>query len=107
MSSCASPSIADACDALAGLFEKRQAFDLAIDKARASIDAKGADEAPLDALEGLARLLERVERPTEALAVWENIRKRDFQYAGAGERVEALRRRSRRPPRAQRRRART
>jgi tRNA A-37 threonylcarbamoyl transferase component Bud32/Flp pilus assembly protein TadD len=81
----------DACDALAGLFEKRGAFDLAIDKARAAIDAKGADEAPLDALEGLARLLERAERPAEALAIWENIRKRDFQYAGAGERVEALR----------------
>jgi len=81
----------DACDALAGLFEKRKAYDLAIDKARASIDAKGADEAPLDALEGLARLLERAERPSEALAVWENIRKRDFQYAGASERVESLR----------------
>jgi tetratricopeptide (TPR) repeat protein len=85
------PEYPDACDALAGLFEKRGAFDLAIDKARAAIDAKGADEAPLDALEGLARLLERAERPSEALAIWENIRKRDFQYAGAGERVEALR----------------
>jgi len=81
----------DACDALAGLFEKRKAFDLAIDKARAAIDAKGADEAPLDALESLARLLERAERPAEALAIWENIRKRDFQWRNAGERVEALR----------------
>ncbi len=85
------PEYADACEALAGLFEKRGAFDLAIDKARAAIETKGADEAPLDALEGLARLFERAERPAEALAVWENIRKRDFQYAGAGERVEALR----------------
>jgi tRNA A-37 threonylcarbamoyl transferase component Bud32 len=85
------PEYPDACDALAGLFEKRKAFDLAIDKARAAIDAKGADEAPLDALEGLARLFERAERPAEALAIWENIRKRDFQWRNAGERVEALR----------------
>jgi tetratricopeptide (TPR) repeat protein len=85
------PEYGEACEALAGLFEKRDAWDLAIDKARASIEAKGADEAPLDALEGLARLFERADRPAEALAVWENIRKRDFQYAGAGERVESLR----------------
>jgi len=82
---------ADACEALAGLFEKRGALDLAVEKAREAIEAKGADEAPLDALEGLARLLERASRPAEALAIWENIRKRDFQYQGATERVEALR----------------
>ncbi|MEN8160292.1 MAG: protein kinase, partial [Myxococcota bacterium] len=85
------PEYGEACEALAGLFEKRDAWDLAIDKARASIETKGADEAPLDALEGLARLFERADRPAEALAVWENIRKRDFQYAGAAERVESLR----------------
>ncbi len=82
---------AEACEELSKLFAERRIWELAVDKARQAIDAKGGDEAPLDALEGLARLLERAELPAEALAVWENIRKRDFQYAGASERVESLR----------------
>jgi len=81
----------EACEGLANLFAERGAFDLAVDKARAAIEARGADDAPLDAQEGLAKLLERASRDAEALAVWENIRKRDFQYKGAGERIEALR----------------
>jgi tetratricopeptide (TPR) repeat protein len=85
------PEYADACDALAGLFDKRDEFDLAIDKARSAIETKGADEAPLDALESQARHLERAERPAEARAIRETIRKRDFQNAGASERVESLR----------------
>ncbi len=82
---------ADACDALAKLFSERRAFDLAAEKARESVDARGGDEAPLEAQEGLAALLERAGHEEEALAVWENIRKHNFQYAGATERVEALR----------------
>jgi len=82
---------ADACDALSKLFADRRAFDLAVDKARESLEARGGDEAPLEAQEGLANLLERAGRSEEALAVWENIRKRDFQYAGASDRVESLR----------------
>jgi tRNA A-37 threonylcarbamoyl transferase component Bud32 len=85
------PDYADACEALANLFAQRDAFDLAVEKAREAIEARGADDAPLDAQEGLAQLLERAGRGAEALAVWENIRKRDFQYKGASERVEALR----------------
>ena len=82
---------AEACDALAKLFAERRAFDLAVDKAKEGIEARGADDAPLEAQEGLANLLERAGRSEEALAVWENIRKRDFQYAGASEKVESLR----------------
>jgi tetratricopeptide (TPR) repeat protein len=82
----------DSCEALSRLFAERRVWELAVDKARDAIDAKGGDEAPLDALEGLAHLLERADRPADALAVWENIRKRDFQYAGASEHVEELRR---------------
>jgi tetratricopeptide (TPR) repeat protein len=82
---------ADACEALANLFAQRDAFDLAVEKAREAIEARGADDAPLDAQEGLAKLLERAGREAEALAVWENIRKRDFQFKGAGEKIEALR----------------
>jgi tetratricopeptide (TPR) repeat protein len=85
------PEYADACDALAKLFSERRAFDLAAEKSRESVDARGGDEAPLEAQEGLAVLLERAGREEQALAVWENIRKRDFQYAGASERVDALR----------------
>jgi tRNA A-37 threonylcarbamoyl transferase component Bud32 len=82
---------AEACDSLAKLFAERRAFDLAVDKAREAIEARGADDAPLEAFEGLAAFLERAGRNEEALAVWENIRKRDFQYANASEKVEALR----------------
>jgi tetratricopeptide (TPR) repeat protein len=85
------PEYAEACDALAKLFAERRAFDLAVDKAKEAIEARGADDAPLEAQEGLANLLERAGRSEEALAVWENIRKRDFQYAGASEKVESLR----------------
>jgi len=59
--------------------------------AHLSVPELHADDAPLDAQEGLARLFERAGRDAEALAVWENIRKRDFQYKDAGARIEALR----------------
>jgi tetratricopeptide (TPR) repeat protein len=85
------PDYVEACEALANLFAERNAFDLAVEKAREAIEARGADDAPLDAQEGLARLFERAGRDAEALAVWENIRKRDFQYKEASERIEALR----------------
>jgi len=81
----------EACEALASLFAERGAFDLAVEKAREALETRGADDAPLDAQESLARLLERAGSDGEALAVWENIRKRDFQYPGANERIEALR----------------
>jgi hypothetical protein len=81
----------EACEALVSLFADKQAFDLALVKAREVIDARGADDAPLDAQESLARLLERAGQPAEALVVWENIRKRNFQHEGASERIEALR----------------
>jgi tetratricopeptide (TPR) repeat protein len=85
------PEYADACDALAKLFSERRAFDLAVEKASDAIEARGGDEAPLEAQEGLADLLEQAGQMERALEVWENIRKRDFQYAGASEKVEELR----------------
>ena len=85
------PEYAEACDALAKLFGERRAFDLAAEKAKEGVDVRGGDDAPLEAQENLANLLERAGREAEALAVWENIRKHDFSYAGASERVEALR----------------
>jgi tetratricopeptide (TPR) repeat protein len=82
---------ADACDALAKLFVERRAFDLAVEKASEALEARGGDDAPLEAQEALANLMERAGQPERALSVWENIRKRDFQYAGVGEKVDELR----------------
>jgi tRNA A-37 threonylcarbamoyl transferase component Bud32 len=82
---------AEACDALAKLFSERRAFDLAVEKAAEAIETRGGDDAPLEAQEAYAGLLERAGQSERALSVWENIRKRDFAYAGAGEKVEELR----------------
>jgi tetratricopeptide (TPR) repeat protein len=82
---------AEACDALAKLFSERRAFDLAVEKAGDAVETRGGDDAPLEAQESYAHLLERAGQAERALAVWENIRKRDFSYAGAGDKVEELR----------------
>jgi tRNA A-37 threonylcarbamoyl transferase component Bud32 len=85
------PEYPEACDGLAKLFEERRAYDLAVEKAREALGSRGADDAPLESHESLALLLERAGRGEEALAVWEHIRKRDFHYAGAADKVETLR----------------
>jgi tRNA A-37 threonylcarbamoyl transferase component Bud32 len=85
------PDFADACQTLAQLFAKQGEWDLAIEKAREAVNLAGEDAASLELLEQLGTLLEKGGRSQEALAVYEGIRKRDFNYEGMAERVQALR----------------
>ena len=86
------PDYAEACRTLGELFAEKGEWDLAVDKGRAAIEAAGGEEnASLELHEQLGVLLEKAGRSAEALAVYEGIRKRDFQYEGIATRIESLR----------------
>ncbi len=85
------PDFAEACRALADLFAEQGEWDLAVEKAREGVGVGGDEHASLELQENLGILLEKAGRGSEALEVYEGIRKRDYTYAGVGERIEALR----------------
>ena len=87
------PDFAHACHTLADLFAERGEWDLAVEKAREAANSAGDDHAALDVHERLGTLLEQAGRPSEALEVFESIRKRDYMYEGIGDRIAALRER--------------
>jgi tRNA A-37 threonylcarbamoyl transferase component Bud32 len=86
------PDYAEACGSLADLFAERGEWALAVEKAQDAIEAAGGDEgAPLETHERYAGFLEQAGYLDRALAVYEGIRKRDFQYPNVAERIQSLR----------------
>jgi tRNA A-37 threonylcarbamoyl transferase component Bud32/Tfp pilus assembly protein PilF len=86
------PDHAEACSTLAQLFAERGDLDLAAEKLGEAVSAAGdIDSAPLELLERLGDLLQRAGQVERALETFEAIRKRDYTYPGAAERVETLR----------------
>jgi tRNA A-37 threonylcarbamoyl transferase component Bud32/Tfp pilus assembly protein PilF len=81
----------DACRKMAEVFAGRGEFDLAVQKAEEAVDAFGDAAAPLEVHEQLGNLLEGVGRLEEALAIFERIRKRDYQYPNVAEKIEFIR----------------
>jgi tetratricopeptide (TPR) repeat protein len=86
------PDHAEACRLLGQLFAERGDFELASQKIGEAISASGElDGAPLELLDQLGDLLQRAGHTERALETYETIRKRDYQFPGAAERVETLR----------------
>jgi tetratricopeptide (TPR) repeat protein len=86
------PDHAEACRMLAQMFAERGDLDLAAEKLGEAVSVAGdAEGAPLELLEQLGDLLQRAGRIERALETFETIRKRDYTYPGAAERLEALR----------------
>jgi tetratricopeptide (TPR) repeat protein len=86
------PDHAEACRVLAHLFAERGDLELAAAKLGEAISSAGdLDGAPLELLEQQGDLLQRAGQLDRALETFEAIRKRDYTWAGAAERVEALR----------------
>jgi tetratricopeptide (TPR) repeat protein len=86
------PDHGEACTTLAQLFDERGDLDLAAEKLGEAVSAAGdTDSAPLELLERLGDLLQRAGHAERALETFETLRKRDYTYPGAAERVEALR----------------
>ncbi len=86
------PDHAEACRALAQMFAERGDVELAAQKLGEAISAAGdLDGAPLELLEQMGDLLQRAGQVERALETFEAIRKRDYHWAGAAERVETLR----------------
>jgi serine/threonine protein kinase len=74
------------------MFAEREDFDLAAEKLSEAIAASGdVDGAPLELLEQLGELLQRAGQLERALETFETIRKRDYTWPGAAQRIEALR----------------
>ncbi len=88
------PDYADACRSLADLFLKREEWVLGIDRLKEAIHITGEDAAPLELFEQLGDAFEKNGDLLDALGTFENIRKRDYQYAGVGERIRSLRERA-------------
>jgi tetratricopeptide (TPR) repeat protein len=86
------PDHAEACKVLAQMFAERGDLELAAAKLGEAISSAGdLDGAPLELLEQLGDLLQRAGQVERALETFEAIRKRDYTWVGAAERVEALR----------------
>ena len=83
----------DACRQLAELFAARGDHGLAVAKLEESVRSVGEDSAPLELMEQLGNTLERAGEIGRAVEVFENIRKRDYSYPNAAERITALRER--------------
>ena len=83
----------DACRQLATLFSARGDHDLAVAKLEESLRSSGEDTAPLELMEQLGDALERAGEIGRAVETFENIRKRDYSYPNAAERIVALRER--------------
>jgi len=86
------PDHGEACRILAQMFADVGDLDLAAEKLSEAISAAGdIDGAPLEMLEQLGDLLQRAGRNERALETFETIRKRDYTWPGAAQRIEALR----------------
>ncbi len=85
------PDYGESRRALSELFAAREEWTLALDKLKEAIEAAGEEAAPLELYEQQGNLLEKNGDLTEALQVFENIRKRDYQYPQVAERIRALR----------------
>jgi tRNA A-37 threonylcarbamoyl transferase component Bud32 len=81
---------AESCELLAQLFFQREEADLALGKLDEAMSSRGEDHC-LELREQIGEHFERQQRTSEALAVYETILKRDIDYPGMQERVEALR----------------
>ncbi|MDH3684571.1 MAG: protein kinase [Myxococcales bacterium] len=80
----------DACRQLAELFSARGDHGLAVAKLEDSVRSSGEDSAPLELMEQLGDTLERAGQIDRAIEVFEGIRKRDYAYPNAAERVSKL-----------------
>ena len=83
----------DACRQLAELFSARGDHDLAVAKLEEAVRSAGEDTAPLELVEHLGNALERAGDVARAVEMFENIRKRDYSYPNAAERIAELRER--------------
>jgi len=81
----------DACRQLAELFTARGDHELAVAKLEESMRSSGEDSAPLELMEQLGDTLERAGNLDRAIEVFEGIRKRDYSYPNAAERIAMLR----------------
>ncbi len=82
---------ANACRKMAEVLAGRGELERAAQKAEEAVDAFGEAAAPLEVQEQLGNLLEGVGRLDEALAIFERIRKRDYQYPNVAEKIEFIR----------------
>ena len=89
------PHYIDACRMLGEIFAERGQALLAVEKLEEAIAGSSPDAVPLELRMRYAALLEEAGRLEEAVAAYEEVRRRNFHHPGAGERVEALRARLR------------
>ena len=87
------PNWTETCRLLGRLFAEREAWEPAVEKGREAVASAGGDAAPLDIQFDLACSLEGAGHVEEALACYEGIRTRDFEYPEVGQRIAALRER--------------
>jgi tRNA A-37 threonylcarbamoyl transferase component Bud32 len=86
------PMYGEALRTLSEILAQRGELQLAVQKLEQAIAVSGEADAPLELFEQYAMLLEKADKIEAACATWETIRKRDFHYPNAGERLESLRR---------------
>jgi tetratricopeptide (TPR) repeat protein len=86
------PLYSEALRTLSEILAQRGELGLAVQKMEQAIAASGESDAPLELFEQYATLLEKAGKLEAACATWESVRKRDFHYPNAAERLESLRR---------------
>ena len=84
------PAYGETCLLLAEMFNARSEPELALQKLDEAVDVFGS-EASLELREQIALQLERKGNVALALECYEHIRKRDFNYPGAADKIDALR----------------
>ncbi|MGH2901461.1 MAG: protein kinase domain-containing protein, partial [Solirubrobacteraceae bacterium] len=84
-----------ACRRLVELHMERNQLRPALEKLETLVELEGGEDAPLPLRSVQARLLEKLGRNEQALALWESIEARDASFQDAATRVAALRERQR------------
>jgi len=81
----------EAANLLVEVLEREGHIDLAVEKVQEIIQARGADNVPLETCDRLARMLEENEQWAQAIDVLDIIRRRDPRFPEIAGRIEELR----------------